>query len=308
MDPLSDVLSLLKPLNYMSAGFDTGGDWAIRFPERKKSIKCGSIISGECWVSVEGYNEAVHLKTGDGFLLPSGRSFILANHLDLEPAEAGAIFKDARNGGIVSYNGGGDCFIVSSRFNLSGDQANILLNILPHIVHIKKEEEQAAIPILVEQMMQELREHKPGSFLIMQHLAHMMLLHALRLHLANGVKKDVGWLFALADNQICAALSAMHENPAHRWALKELALHAGMSRSSFALRFKETVGHPPMEYLTRWRMLKGADRLINSSDPVSAISISLGYESESAFSTAFKRVMGCSPRQYSRDEKLNGNA
>jgi AraC-like DNA-binding protein len=85
-----------------------------------------------------------------------------------------------------------------------------------------------------------------------------------------------------------------------------LAERAGMSRSTFALKFKETVGSSPMEYLTRWRMLLAGDKLENSSDPVSAIALSLGYESESAFSTAFKRIMGCSPRQYSRGR--NGTA
>jgi AraC-like DNA-binding protein len=83
--------------------------------------------------------------------------------------------------------------------------------------------------------------------------------------------------------------------------LQELAERVGMSRSTFALKFKETVGASPMEYLTRWRMLLAGDRLANTSDPISVIALSLGYESESAFSTAFKRVMGCSPRQYSRD-------
>jgi AraC-like DNA-binding protein len=97
-----------------------------------------------------------------------------------------------------------------------------------------------------------------------------------------------------------AAITAMHADPAHRWTLQELAGHAAMSRSTFALRFKETVGASPMEYLTRWRMLLAGDQLENSSDPISVIALSLGYESESAFSTAFKRVMGCSPRQYSR--------
>ena len=101
-----------------------------------------------------------------------------------------------------------------------------------------------------------------------------------------------------------AAITAMHADPAHRWTLQELAERAGMSRSTFALRFKATVGDSPLEYLTRWRMLLAGDRLVNSGDPVSTIALSLGYESESAFSTAFKRVMGSSPRQYSR----NGHA
>ena len=127
-----------------------------------------------------------------------------------------------------------------------------------------------------------------------------MLVQALRLHLAEGLKGGVGWLFALADQQMSAAINAMHHDPAHAWTLQELAGHAAMSRSTFAMKFKQTVGASTIEYLTRWRMLLAADRLANSSDPVSVIALSLGYESESAFSTAFKRVMGCSPRQYSR--------
>ena len=90
-----------------------------------------------------------------------------------------------------------------------------------------------------------------------------------------------------------AAIGAMHEHLARRWTLWELAGHIGMSRSSFALRFKETVGASPVDYLTRWRMLLAGDRLANTADPVSAVALSLGYESDSTFSTAFKRVMGC---------------
>lgn len=128
----------------------------------------------------------------------------------------------------------------------------------------------------------------------------MMLVQALRLHLSEGAGGGAGWFFALTDEQLSAAITAMHADPAHRWTLQELAGRAGMSRSTFALKFKQTVGTSPMEYLTRWRMLLAGDRLESSSDPVSLIALSLGYESESASSTAFKRVMGCSPRQYGR--------
>ena len=128
----------------------------------------------------------------------------------------------------------------------------------------------------------------------------MMLVQALRLHLVEGSSGGVGWLFALADTQMRAAIHAMHDDPAHRWTLQAMAVRAGMSRTTFTLKFKETVGASPMEYLTRWRMMVAGDRLTNSSDSISAIALALGYESESAFSTAFKRIMGCSPRQYSR--------
>jgi AraC-like DNA-binding protein len=157
----------------------------------------------------------------------------------------------------------------------------------------------------VERMMRELGEGQPGGVLIAQHLAHMMLVQALRLYLAEKSGSGVGWFFALANKRLSAAMGAMHGDPAHRWTLQELATHAGMSRSSFAIKFKEAVGEAPMEYLTRWRMLLAADRLENSSDPISNIAFSLGYESESAFSTAFKRVMGRSPRQFGRDPKLD---
>jgi AraC-like DNA-binding protein len=131
----------------------------------------------------------------------------------------------------------------------------------------------------------------------------MMLVLALRLHLAERPRAGVGWLFALADKQMGAAINAMHRDPAHRWTLQSLADVAGMSRSTFAQKFKETVGEPPMEYMGRWRMMLAGDKLVNSGDSISVIANSLGYESDSAFSAAFRRVMGCSPRQYagSRD-------
>jgi AraC-like DNA-binding protein len=205
-----------------------------------------------------------------------------------------------RKGSIVSLNGGGDCLIVGGHFTFSGSHAGMLLGVLPPIVHIRKEPDKAAMRWSLERMMQEVREPQPGSFLLAQQLAYMMLVQALRLHLAEGLNGGVGWLFALADKQMSAAISSMHDDPAHGWTLQELAERVGMSRSSFALKFKATVGEAPMEYLTRWRMLLAADRITSSSDSVSEIAQSLGYESESAFSTAFKRVMGCSPRQYSR--------
>jgi AraC-like DNA-binding protein len=299
MDPLSDVLSLLKPRSYVSAGFDAGGDWSIRFP-RREGIKCYAVVSGQCWLSVDGVAEAVQLKAGDCFLLPSGRPFRLASELALEPIDASTIFPAARHGGVASCNGGGDFFLVGSYFALTGQHAGILLGMLPPIVHIRKKSDQAALRWSVERMMQELREGQPGGFLIAQHLSHMMLVQALRLHLAEGARGGVGWLFALADKQMGSAINCMHDDPAHGWTLQDLAQRVGMSRSTFALKFKQTVGTSPMEYLTRWRMLLAGDRLTNSSDPVSVVALSLGYESESAFSTAFKRVMGCSPRQYSR--------
>jgi AraC-like DNA-binding protein len=298
MDPLSDVLSLLKPRSYVSGGFDVGGRLSVRFGKHE-GIKCYAVVSGEIWLAVEGVSHPVRLTTGDCFLLPRGWPFCLATDLTAQPVEALSILATARRiGGVVTVNGGGDCLVVGGHFALTGDHAGMLLGALPPIVHIRNESDKAAMRWSLERMRQELREGEPGGFLMAQHLAHLMLLQALRLHLAEGSETNVGWLFALSDKHIGAAISAVHDAPAHPWTLQTLAERAGMSRSTFALRFKERVGESPMEYLTRWRMLLAGDRLMNSSDPVSLIARSLGYESESAFSTAFKRVMGRSPRQY----------
>jgi AraC-like DNA-binding protein len=307
MDPLSDVLSLLKPRSYSSGGFDVGGKLSIEFPQHQ-GIKCYAIISGQCWLSVQGVAEAVQLKAGDCFLLPSGRSFRLASDLSLTPVDARTVFSMARDGRIGTYNGGGDCLIAGGHFAFTGSHAGILLGVLPPIVHIRKESDKAAMRWSLERMRQELREPQPGGILIAQQLAYLMLVQALRLHLAEGLRGGVGWLFALADKQMSLAITSMHDDPAHGWTILKLAQSAGMSRSTFALKFKQTVGASPMEYLTRWRMLLAGDKLSNSSDPVSVIARSLGYESESAFSTAFKRIMGCSPRQYSRGRNSASSA
>jgi len=301
MDPLSDVLSLLKPRSYMAGGMDVGGDLSIQFPMHD-GIKCYALVSGHCWLIVEGVPDPLLLRAGDCFLLPRGRPFRLASNPALTPVDALTFFADKRNGSIRTINGGGDSFMVGGHFALAGSHAGILLDVLPPIVHIRKESDRAAMRWSLERMMQELRDPQPGSFLIAQQLASLMLVQALRLYLAEGRNGGVGWLFALADKQMSAAINAMHASPAHRWSLQELAERAGMSRSTFALKFKQTVGDSPMEYLTRWRMLLAGDRLTNSGDSIAEIAQSLGYESESAFSTAFKRVMACSPRHYSRNQ------
>lgn len=283
----------------MSGGVDAGGDWALKF-EQDQFFRCFALVSGECWLSMDGVGDAVRLQAGDFVVLPHGRAFRLASDLKVTPVDIMSVIKAPLQGRIFSWNGGGACLALSALFNFARDHAPILLGLLPPIVHIRNDSDREAMRWYLERMMKVLREPQPGSFLLGEHLAHMMLIEVLGLYMADGVTGGVGWLFALADKHIGAAITAMHENTGYRWTLHELAARAGMSRSSFALRFKEKVGISAMEYLTQWRMLLASDRLANSSDSVSAIALSLGYESESAFGFAFKREMGCSPRQYGR--------
>lgn len=300
MDPLSDVLSLLKPVSHVSAGFDAGGDWAVRFGDQQCRIKCYAVVSGGCWLTVDGVGEPVRLSAGESFVLPAGRPFSLCSDPAQPAIAAETIFPPARAGGVVRVNGGGGVFLVGSRFAIGEGPVAGLLASLPPIIHIREEGDRAALRWLVEHMMRELREARPGRMLIAGHLAHMMLVQALRIHLEASAGQGVGWFFALADKRLAAALTALHGDPARRWSLRELAAAAGMSRSVFALRFREAVGETPMDYLTRWRMLLAVERLETTREPIAAIAYGLGYASEGAFSTAFKRVMGCPPRDFAR--------
>jgi AraC-like DNA-binding protein len=296
VDPLSDVLSLIDPRSYAAAGFDLGGNWSIEFPPHN-GIKCYALVCGQCWLRVDGVPDPLLATAGDCLLLTQGRAFRIASDLDLEPTDAEVFYGATPVGGVTTYQGG-ETSGIAAHFEVSGRSSDILLGLLPPIVHLRTESDKATLRGSIERMRQELRDPQPGGILLLRQLALMMLIQALRLHLADGPSGGVGWLFALSDARLSAALAAMHAAPARRWTLASLAQVAGMSRTSFAVHFKATLGESPMEYLTRWRMLRAGDRLENSNDSIAHIAQALGYSSAAAFSSAFKRVMGCSPGRY----------
>jgi len=302
MDPLSEILSLLKPTTYIAGGFDIGGPIAIQFPKHE-GIKCYALIKGEAEILLEGDTKSVQLSAGDCFILPTGRSFLMRNDTDSVPIDAYELISTRKRAGeILTWNGSGDTIMVGGYFHFSGRHSEILLQQLPPIVHLKSENDKEALRWSLGLMRQELSEPKPGSTLIAQHLAHLILVQALRLYLTENQNQKTGWLFALAHPQIGAAIQAVHSNPGHPWSIKELATYANMSRSTFAAQFKVAVGQSPMDYVTQWRMLLATDQLKQSKNSIADIAIQVGYESESAFSTAFKRIMGCSPRQYNKQK------
>src|SRR5882724_10088913 len=293
MDPLSDVLSLLKPSSYAAGGFGTDGDLAIQWP-RHDGIKCYALLAGACWLVVEGTGKPVSLRAGDCFLLPRGLPFRLTTDLALTPVDFQALRAEGRVGGITKEAGGATRFLAGGHFTLAGSQAKLVLDALPPIVHIRAEADRAQMRWAIERLHEELSNPRPGGSLIAQQLAYMMLVQALRLHLGKGAPGDRGasWLAALTDPQLHGAIAAIHDEPGHRWTLEKLARRAGTSRTVFALRFKEVVGETATEYLTRWRMLLAAERLSAGDEPVATIAAALGYESESSFGKAFRRVIG----------------
>ncbi|WP_342753828.1 AraC family transcriptional regulator [Pantoea sp. MBD-2R] len=298
MDPLSQLLSLLKPESYVSGGVVLNPQRAVQWPSHD-GVKCYAVVSGACWLSVEGLAEPVRLTAGDCYLLPPGPPFQLATDLSLQPIDFQAVRTEMVSDIAAKADEKSACFLVGGHFLLAGRPAQMLLRSLPPVVHIQKSSDRAAMYWALERMAEEVRDPQPGSGLIVQQLAFMLLIQALRLHVNDRSETKSGWLIALKDKQLSVAIACMHDNPGHNWTLEKLAKQAGMSRSAFAKHFKETVGTAPIEYLTQWKMMLACDRLQNSEDSILRISTSLGYESVSAFGKAFKRVIGCSPGRLS---------
>lgn len=307
MDVLSELLSLLKPRSYITAGFDAGGSWALTLDDLAGRIKCYAVMKGECWLSMEGFGEAMKVSAGDCFVLPSGRPVRIASDPQVESKPASEVLDPNRSGDVVTYNGGGDVFLVGSRFEVDGRHAEFMLKALPPLIRIDTLSDKARLRLYLDLMMAELKEMKPGAMSVAQNLSHMILAQALRLYLETVSEAEVGWFAALSDVRLGKAIEAMHSEPSRAWTLETLADTAGMSRSSFADHFRRRVGETPMSYLTQRRMMSAAERLSQGKEPIAQISASLGYASEHSFNTAFKRVMGLPPRQFGRGrEQLSG--
>ncbi len=204
MDPLSDVISLLEPRSYFVGGFEAGGDWSVHF-ESYDGIKCYAVTLGSCWLAVEGAGEPILLKQGDCILLPHGRPFRVTSDLSLPPDDWRRAFLGSRDGTLARLNDGKEVTVLGGHFQLAGPQAEILLGILPPIVHLQSKTDRETLRWAFDRMRQELTDSKPGSFLILQQLVYTIFLQALRLHLDEG--KGVGWLFALSDKQVGAAIT-----------------------------------------------------------------------------------------------------
>lgn len=293
---MSDVLRRLRPTTYGFRGLEAGGRWSLAFPPLA-GLKAQAVRSGSCWIDVDGGTGPVRLDAGDLVLLAGAEGFRLYTDRDATPVQGFALFSAAPPGGAAMLNGGGEVTGVGGYFGFDSGSADRLLGILPPLIHIRAGATDGALIWAIERLMRELRTPRPGGALVADHLAQTLLVEALRLHLASAPAGGAGWLYALADPQIRAVLSAMHSDPARRWTLDALAEVANMSRTSFAVRFRRVVGEPALTYLTGWRMLLAAEELKSGARSLAAVARTVGYGSESAFGAAFKRVTGGSPRR-----------
>lgn len=302
MDPLSDVLSLLKVRVHAARGFQAGREWSVSFGP-SIGIKLLALVSGEGWLAVDELREPIRVVAGDCLLLPSGRGYRVASDLSLPCLDGNNLVRSLQPNEIAQFSDGTGCFGLAGHLDMAGENADLLLAMLPPVVHIHQDSDKQVLHWCLERMRQELNDPEPGASLAAQQLGALMLVQILRTHLNSRLEGNIGWMFALRDKKVGMALQAMHQAPSHPWTLDSLARHVGMSRTGFAIKFRELVGLPPLNYLARWRVSLAKERLLNSPEAIGAIASQLGYTSESAFSTAFRRLVGCPPRRYAASLK-----
>ena len=298
-DPLSQVLSLLDVRSFLSRRLEASGSWALRFPEYRH-VKFGGIIEGCRWLWIEGAKQPVRLEAGDFYLLSHGRPYCFASDVDAEPVD-GIAFMQAhlKPDGVVHFDGGeGRTVGAGGRFTFSDETSGLLLTSLPPLIHIRGSLPHARpLRAALDLITFETEAIRPGGGATAAGLCSIVLVNILRAYLA-GDERPQGWLGALSDRHIGAALNLMHGNIAQRWTVSDLASEVGMSRTAFAERFKKLVGVAPLNYLTHWRLMTARAALSREDGNLAAIAESIGYESDTAFSLAFKRAFGVSPGRY----------
>ncbi|MFF8731017.1 AraC family transcriptional regulator [Streptomyces sp. NPDC015171] len=296
-DPLSDALAVADARGVFSGGFTAGGPWAIRLRGRDK-LKVNVVVRGSCLLLAEGGAEPVALSGGDIVVSDGRRSYVLCSEPGLPPVEPADVAVDPRTR-MAALGGGDEVVCVSGHIDLSRDSGDLLRRALPELIHVRSDAAQAPVlRWLTEELMREMADGRAGSGFASGHLAQLMFVQVLRACLNEAAGLPAGWLRALADERLAPALRLMHADPAHPWQLEELARAAAMSRTTFAVRFREAAGVPPLTYLQNWRMGLAARALRQDTAPVSVLARSVGYTSESAFSNAFKRTTGVAPRRY----------
>jgi AraC-like DNA-binding protein len=302
-DPMSEILDLLGARCLMSGGLMAGGPWSLRF-RAPEVVKVMAVAEGHCLMLFEK-QPPIRLNAGDVVILNGKHPFVLTTDPALTSAEATEVFAAAIKS-IARIGDRHDAVILGGHVALDPTRQALLLDVLPPMIHVRHTSNEAAVlQWLVKQLVREMNEDHPGGLLVTTQLAQLMFVQALRTHLETAGPLASGWLKGLADERIAVALRLMHGEPSRAWTLGDLAKATGMSRTTFALRFKTLVGVAPLAYLLAWRMHLAERDLRESERPVSAIAFALGYTSESAFSNAFKRAKGHAPKRYRTAARAN---
>jgi AraC-like DNA-binding protein len=296
MDPLSDIIALLRPSTAVSKPICGRGRWGVRYAAY---LRPGFtiILRGGCWISLDGH-DPLRLNEGDFVLLPSAPAFSLYSHPGADRVPREPSWQAVRHG---DPEGEPDFSSLGGTFEIEAVNAPLLLTLLPNMIHIRAGDAGAErLGRVIALIADECAGDGPGQDMILRRLLEVMLVEALRWPGIGEEEVPTGLLSGLRDPALARALRAMHADVRTSWTVSDLANLAGMSRSAFAARFGEILGCGPIEYLSRWRMALAQDALARGGKSLDRLADEIGYESASAFSTAFRRRLGCAPGQFAR--------
>ncbi len=309
MDALSDVLRAVRLTGAIFFDVRAAEPWVAEtppggsivgtiFPGADHLVSYHVITRGSCWAGVAG-EAPIRLSAGDVVVFPHGDQHAMSSAPGMHAAPDLALYRRPVDGQLPFKLSVGNTTDESAQFvcGFLGCDArpfNPLLTALPRVVHVRGATN-GAIGAFVQVALAEAREPRPGGQCVLSHLSELMFVDVMRRHLETLPADRTGWLAGLRDPAVGRALAALHRSPARDWTLESLAREAGLSRTALAERFTEFVGQPPMQYLTNWRMQLAATHLRSGTDSIAIVAERVGYESEAAFSRAFKRALGEPP-------------
>ncbi|WP_280155325.1 AraC family transcriptional regulator [Piscinibacter sp. XHJ-5] len=304
VDALGDALHHLRMSGVFYCRSDFTAPWGLELPPMPDCLMFHVVTAGRCWLEVPGEAPRM-LQPGDLTLVPHGQGHRLAS----EPGGAAAkLFELPRETLSERYEilrqggGGAATHLVCGAVRFDDPAAHHLVAMLPRVLGMEAPGSPYTdwMHSTLRLMAAEARELRPGGEAVVTRLADILVIQAIRSWIAEAPAARAGWLGALKDRQIGRVLAAVHRDPAQPWTLASLASEAGMSRSAFAARFTELVGMPAMQYVARWRMHVALIRLQQHDEGIARLASRVGYQSEAAFSRAFKRFVGMSPGAVSR--------
>ncbi len=325
MDALSETLRVVRlvgaifihgrftaPWCYESPHADTAAP--VLEPGAEKVVIFHLVTEGECVVEMDG-QPPLTLVAGDAILFPQGHAHRMGSEPGLEPAP-GRCLADvlSRRPRQLMYGGGGaPTRLVCGYLACEAKLARMLLAGLPPIVRVNVRGSNAGawLEASVRYALAEARSPRPGGAGVLAKLSEVLFIEVLRLYMneqGQAAQGRTGWLAGVGDRIVGAALNALHSRPAHAWTLEELARESNTSRSVLAERFMQLVGSSPMQYLTQWRMLLAANLLCRSNAPLSRIAEDVGYQTDTAFSRAFRREYGAPPAAWRKRQGSGGAA
>lgn len=308
-DILTDVLSSLRLRGRLFCRTELTGPWALAIPAGDLA-HFHVIEAGRCQIRLDEEEETFELATGDLVVLPHGGGYSLTDDARAQAIPLTDLLGQEPDGSqgsgacsLLRHGGGGpEARMICGAFLFEGSEGHPLLSLLPPVIHVPAEAGRQGgwLEMTLKLLSHEARHPRPGTETLITRLIDIIFVQVVRAWLESLPEGRGGWLGALRDRQIGAALGCIHREPQRAWSVASLASAALMSRSAFAARFTALVGEPPLSYLTRWRMHLAADLLRGKGLSLSEVANRIGYESEAAFSRAFKRRLGASPGAFRR--------